>query len=102
MRCRPVQPMCSTCPLAGECAWHLHGGDDPAVGSARVSKPQSPFQGSDRQARGKVLKVLAGGPAPSASVAEMMDCGEDRALRLVDDLVAEGLVVRRGGLLALP
>jgi len=44
-------PRCDPCPMARVCRWHVEGGPDPAPRSAGVSRPQSKFQGSDRQAR---------------------------------------------------
>ena len=35
--CRPTAPQCEACPWRGRCAWR-GSGDDPAVGSAGVSK----------------------------------------------------------------
>ena len=63
--CRPV-PKCDGCPVRSACRWRLGGFavPDPAVGSAGVSGRQAKFEGSDRQARGAVLRALQGGPAP--------------------------------------
>lgn len=63
--CRPA-PRCAACPLAATCAWNAAGcpEPDPAVGSAGVSARQAPFEGSDRQARGRVLAALRDGPRP--------------------------------------
>ena len=42
------------------CRWaRMPSGPDPAVGSAGTSRPQSPFAGSDRQGRGRLLARLA-------------------------------------------
>jgi A/G-specific adenine glycosylase len=84
--CRP-RPDCHECPLQSRCAWHRAGrpDPDPAVGSAGVSTRQAPFEGSDRQARGRVLAELAIGSRRT----ETFD------VRIVDGLVADGLVERR-------
>lgn len=91
--CRP-SPRCDECPVATTCAWNRAGRPepDPSVGSAGVSTPQSRFEGSARQARGQVLKVLISGPAP---VGEF-------AADVVDGLVADRLVIREGERLHLP
>lgn len=91
--CRPA-PRCDECPLTSSCTWHLdgHPPPDPAVGSAGVSTRQAPFEGSDRQARGRVLAALGGGPGVAADF--------DR--RIVDSLVVDGLVERRGDTIRLP
>jgi A/G-specific adenine glycosylase len=91
--CRP-QPRCDGCPLAPSCAWHAAGNaaPDPAAGSAAVSVRQAPYEGSDRQARGDVLRALHGGPRPA-----------DRfPAHIVDGLVADRLVARTGDQLRLP
>ncbi len=38
----------------------IAGGDDPALGSSGVSVRQARFEGSDRQARGRLMKALVG------------------------------------------
>jgi A/G-specific adenine glycosylase len=91
--CRPA-PRCAECPVATSCRWHQAGrpDPDPATGSAGVSTPQAPYEGSDRQARGRVLERLARGPAPA----------DEFSARIVAGLVADRLVVRTGTDLRLP
>ena len=91
--CRPTSPRCECCPLADGCAWR-GSGVDPAPGSAGVSVRQARFDGSDRQARGKLLKALVAGPVRADRCAGVMGCDDARATRLVDALEREGLVVR--------
>jgi A/G-specific adenine glycosylase len=99
--CRPAAPQCDVCPLQSQCAWHGLG-DDPSYGSAGVSTRQSRFAGSDRQARGRLMKALVDGPVPMSRVAAVMTCEARRAARLVDDLQRERLVVQCGEALHLP
>jgi A/G-specific adenine glycosylase len=91
--CRPA-PRCTLCPLARSCTWHVAGrpDPDPAVGSAGVSVRQAPFDGSDRQARGRVLAALHDGPRPVSDFDE----------RIVETLVADGLVDVSNGTASLP
>ena len=91
--CRPA-PRCGDCPLADSCAWHVggHPAPDPATGSAGVSTRQAPYAGSDREARGAVLRALHDGPRPAASF----------DARIVAGLVADRLVARTGETLHLP
>ena len=91
--CRPV-PTCDVCPVAASCSWRVAGrpDPDPAVGSAGVSTRQARFEGSDRQARGRVLKALGDGPCPAA----------DFDARIVASLVADGLIELHDGQLSLP
>jgi A/G-specific adenine glycosylase len=99
--CRPTSPQCEVCPLNARCEWRGMG-DDPAVGSAAVSKPQSRFDGSDRQARGRLMKALVAGPVPADRVAAVMGCDIARANRLAAELYREGLVNADGIAIRLP
>ena len=91
--CRPM-PRCDDCPLTSSCTWHVAGQPepDPADGSAGVSTRQAPYRGSDRQARGDVLRAIHDGPRPVTA----FDPG------IVAGLLADGLVARTGELLHLP
>ena len=90
MVCRPT-PSCDECPWESWCAWRGVG-DDPSVGSAGVSVPQGRFEGSDRQARGRLIKALGDGVVCVDDVPRVMDRSPEVADRLVAALVAEGLV----------
>ncbi len=75
------------------------------MGSAGVSTPQSRFEGSDRQGRGRLVDALRAGVVPADTVPDVVGWPEDpeRAGRVVAALVAEGLVVAdRSGTLRLP
>ncbi len=98
--CRP-SPRCAECPLVALCAY-AGSGDDPAVGSAKVSVRQAPYEGSDRQARGRLLAALGHGPLPSAAAPEVMGRLPTAADALISGLVADGLVARTGDALRLP
>ena len=99
--CRPQAPQCAECPLLARCAWHGQG-EDPAPGTAGVSRPQDRFDGSDRQARGRLLKALAAGPVPKAEIAAVMARPAANAAALADALMAEGLCVAEGDRVRLP
>jgi A/G-specific adenine glycosylase len=90
--CRPV-PACDRCPLTA-CAWRCAGRPepDPAAGSAGVSTRQAPFAGSDREARGRVLRALSAGSRPRTEF----------AAGIVAGLVADGLVAVDGDRVRLP
>lgn len=100
--CRP-DPACDECPWESECAWRGEG-DDPSIGSAGVSVAQSRFEGSDRQARGRLIKALGAGTVNVDEVARLMDRPIDVAAKLLVDLENDGLVVhhRESGLVSLP
>ena len=96
--CRP-DPRCDLgCPLAAGCGWNLAGrpDPDPAVGSAGVSRRQARFEGSDRQARGRLLAALVDGPVAVSDVARVTGLDDDlaRAGAVAGSLVRDGLVRR--------
>lgn len=99
--CTAGTPACADCPLRAVCRWRGEG-DDPAKGSAGVSRPQSRFDGSDRQARGLLLRRLGEGSVELAAVATVIGRPPAVAERLVGALAAEGLCVVRDGRVALP
>lgn len=104
--CTARAPRCGSCPLVSGCAWRRAGADapDPAVTTAGTSRPQARFEGSDRQGRGRLLAALRSGPVPHGEVATAAGWPDDleRATRIADGLVADGLAVWRRGRLVLP
>ena len=99
--CRP-RPKCDRCPVAGTCRWRGSTSEDPAIGSAGVSGKQAKFQGSDREARGRLMKSLAAGRVATSDVASVMGRPTDVAERLAGVLIAEGLCECAGDQLQLP
>ncbi|CAN5599824.1 A/G-specific adenine glycosylase [soil metagenome] len=100
--CRPV-PQCAVCPLRMTCVWTAAGADttsDPALGSAGVSRPQGRFEGSERQARGRLMKALVDGSLSVCNAPSVMK--HPAAERLIAALCAEGLVHSDGTVLRLP
>ena len=91
--CRPT-PTCAECPVESTCRWRQRGwpSPDPAIGSAGVSGKQSRFEGSDRQARGRVLAALVDRAEPAIHFDQ----------RILAGLVADGLVVLEAGTASLP
>ena len=60
---------------------------------------QAPFEGSDRQVRGRVLEVLLeAGAAPGESIVERLGVGTERGARLLAAMAAEGFLVEEAGL----
>lgn len=85
--CRPV-PRCGVCPLAGSCRFRRAGG---SLSPAR--RPQPPFEGSNRQVRGRVVELLRS--RRSASLGELAAGARVRPGRVAEAvraLSAEGLV----------
>ena len=98
--CTARTPRCGVCPLAGLCAWRALGYPD----TGDVRRKQAAYAGSDRQARGAVLKVLReSGPRPVA-LAEVIPEWPDATQRerAIASVVADGLAEVRGRALQLP
>ena len=98
--CTSRAPKCERCPLAAHCAWLSSGRPD--TGDER--RRQARYEGSDRQARGAVLKALrdsvAAGVPLDAVVHDWSDAVQrDRA---IDSLIADGLAEAVDGMLRLP
>jgi A/G-specific adenine glycosylase len=99
--CR-ASPTCEQCPLRRSCRWRNQGGNDPSIASAAVSRPQARYEGSDRQARGRLLRALGNGDLEVTSALRAIDPADlPRARRLLRQLVTDGLVSRRGRLVRL-
>ncbi|MDR6690643.1 A/G-specific adenine glycosylase [Microbacterium sp. 1154] len=98
--CTARSPKCELCPLAERCAWRAAG--YPASEDRR--RRQAKYEGSDRQARGAVLKALRdAAPSPVSLFAVLVDWPDaaqrDRA---IDSLIADGLAEAEDDLLRLP
>jgi A/G-specific adenine glycosylase len=96
--CSAARPSCGSCPVAGSCAWRLAGSPD-----SPDRRAGQPYQGTDRQCRGRLLAVLreADGPvAPAQLDAVWPDPGQ-RA-RALASLIADGLAAEQPGGYSLP
>jgi A/G-specific adenine glycosylase len=88
--CAQRAPRCESCPAAAGC---------PARGrAAPVPVPrQAPFAGSDRAARGRILRELSGAPSHRTGVRRLRGVmGEADFERVMDGLERDGLAHRRG------
>ena len=99
--CTRRAPRCGGCPLrSAGCRWAAAGfpTPDPVVGSAGISAPQSRFEGSDRQGRGRLVDALRRGEVPRAAVPATAGWPDDpeRAHRVAATLVADGLATADG------
>jgi A/G-specific adenine glycosylase len=86
------RPVCESCPVALRCAWRGR----PEVTDPWVrARPQSRFEGSDRQGRGRLVDALRTGAVAAADVPAAMGWPDDgdRATRVAATLVADGLAV---------
>lgn len=96
--CTARAPRCSGCALRNACRWRAAG--HPASEDRRPR--QARYEGSDRQARGRVLASLRAADAvPRARVlADWPD--PDQRSRAIASLLADGLVEASGSVLRLP
>jgi A/G-specific adenine glycosylase len=98
--CIARAPRCDVCPIAGLCAWRAAGYPDTGDGRRR----QARYEGSDRQARGAVLKTLRDAASHAVPLREVVPDWPDALQRdrAIDSLIADGLAEASGGLLRLP
>lgn len=94
--CTARAPRCQDCPLQASCAWLALG--RPQNGPRPRRQPS--FAGSDRQARGAVLRAL--GSSSQASAVEQCWPDAEQRERALASLVADGLVARTPSGYALP
>lgn len=98
--CTARAPKCEACPIAASCAWLAAGRPD--TGDRR--RRQARYEGSDRQVRGAVLRMLRGAPEHRLAAEEVVAAWADDAQRdrAIDSLIADGLIEASDGMLALP
>ena len=90
--CLPRVPRCEACPVAQWCA-------DPTVYEPPAR--QSRFEGSRRQVRGAVIRVLREGPLGLPALTTRLPSTESLA-SILEDLAAEGLIRTDGVTWSLP
>lgn len=100
--CRSRTPLCGVCPLAARCRWSVAGRPPPDPAAPRTV--QAPFEGSDRQGRGRLVAALRRHAVPWSAVPATMGWPHDveRAVRVARGLVRDGVAVDEGVELRLP
>ena len=98
--CTARSPRCDACPVADRCAWRAAGYPD--TGDER--RRQATYEGSDRQARGAVMKVLRDAASHAVPLDAVIPDWPDpmQRDRAIDSLIADGLAEASAGLLHLP
>lgn len=98
--CTARSPRCGVCPLADRCAWRAAGYPD--TGDTRTK--QAKYEGSDRQARGAILKVLRTATTHDVAADDVAADWPDRLQRdrAIDSLIADGLIEAVDSRLRLP
>ncbi|WP_448631783.1 A/G-specific adenine glycosylase [Cellulomonas soli] len=93
--CTARSPRCGQCPVAAMCAWQLAGCPDDVHAARRRTQP---WEGTDRQVRGRVMGLLreALEPVPADAV-EALWPERTQLARCLDGLLADGLLVQVAG-----
>ncbi|MFZ2512341.1 MAG: A/G-specific adenine glycosylase [Gordonia sp. (in: high G+C Gram-positive bacteria)] len=98
--CTARTPKCDECPITEICGWNRLGRPTAAGGRRAPAK----YEGTDRQARGKLLDVLRASSGPVERPALDIAWTRDRAQRdrALDSLLTDGLIeITEAGLFAL-
>jgi len=99
--CRAREADCDSCPVKELCAWS--GADYPGDIHAGRRRTQ-PWEGTDRQARGRIMAFLREADGESVPIAAIVagTPREEQTRRAIDALIIDGLAVREGEALRLP
>ncbi|WP_051158816.1 A/G-specific adenine glycosylase [Tsukamurella sp. 1534] len=98
--CTARSPRCGECPVSGDCAWLAAGAPSGTVAPRKVQK----YEGTDRQARGRLLDVLraSDGAVPRARLDVAWERDPAQRDRALDSLLVDGLIEQtEDGLFAL-
>lgn len=115
--CTARSPRCDECPIATWCEWRGAGYPD----NAPKKRPkQAKFEGSDRQARGRIMALMrrATSPVPrgdaltaahdrshdtpNSTAAKLTGSDPEQPRRAYDSLIADGLILEFDGQARLP
>lgn len=100
--CTGRLPDCAHCPLRRGCRSASARAEGRSV-LRRLVRPQSAFEGSRRQVRGTVVRLLAAAGRKGLSAERLSAALPDADVpTVVDDLIAEGLVETSNGAFRLP
>ncbi len=92
--CTATSPACGECPLRDDCAWLVAGSPAPTADELARRKVQK-FEGTDRQVRGKIMKVLreADEPVPQSAIDVVWPDDAQRS-RALYSLLKDGLAAQ--------
>ena len=92
--CTATNPACDTCPLLDDCAWVAAGCPEPTEEELARRKVQK-FEGTDRQVRGKIMKVLRDADAPvTQSAIDVVWPDDAQRSRALYSLLEDGLAAQ--------
>ena len=96
--CTARNPKCDQCPLQKTCVWHAEGKPD----NAPTRRKQPSFAGSDRQARGAILRAVSATSIATPSAIEAAWADVLQREKAMTSLINDGLVIRVDRGFALP
>jgi A/G-specific adenine glycosylase len=98
--CTATNPHCETCPITDHCRWLADGRPD----TGDLRRRQATYEGSDRQARGAVLRALRHAANHAVPLTQIVPDWPDAAQRqrAISTLIADGLACPHGDALQLP
>jgi A/G-specific adenine glycosylase len=98
--CTASSPSCASCPVRGSCTALKSGNHERYL---KISAPQKKFEGSRRQYRGKVLKLLSSQDAVTlAALEKHLAKSKTFVAGLIAELEKDGLVAQKAGKVRLP
>ncbi|MBX3194416.1 MAG: A/G-specific adenine glycosylase [Microbacteriaceae bacterium] len=88
--CTARSPRCAACPIADQCAWRSAGYPEY---TGRPAPRQKPYAGSDREVRGRIMRVVRAGdiPVPLADIEGLWPDAAQRE-RALTGLLRDGLI----------
>lgn len=97
--CTAREPLCAQCPIVNDCNWFSRG--KPI--SSMPKKVQARYEGSVRQERGRILKILREHQNPT-SLRQLLQNAPDqqRCEVALNQLLDEGMIEKVKGCFALP
>lgn len=97
--CTAREPLCTECPIINDCSWFSQGKPTSNI----PKKRQARYEGSVRQERGRVLKILRD-RQNAATLEELMEQTPDqkRFETAFTQLLAEGMIHKNGRSYTLP
>lgn len=105
--CTSRDPSCTLCPISSACAWHLAGAPE----GAEARRPRQPWEGTDRQLRGRVMALLCDSRdsgrkfvSKETALKVALDSNGDRtrAQSVLAGLAKDGLIVMTEASVTLP
>lgn len=99
LACTARAPACEACPLAARCEWNLAG--HPGDSHAHRRRTQA-WEGTNRQARGKIMAALRAGPHGYEDLLTATALPPERLGPALDGVLCDGLAELVSGQFRLP